>query len=71
MVVNYGLNQVRFPAPLRSGGTVHAGAQLISAEPAGGGLQVVMAVTVQADGADKPCCVAESVSRLYRSGGSA
>src|SRR6478736_3556083 len=71
MVVNYGLNRVRFPSPLRSGATVHAGAQLISAEPGGGGLQVVMVVTIQAANADKPCCVAESVSRLYRSGGSA
>ncbi len=71
MVVNYGLNKVRFPSPLRSGATVHGGARLISAEPAGGALQVVMAVTVQAEGVDKPCCVAESVSRLYPSGGSA
>src|SRR4029079_12854141 len=47
MAVNYGLNKVRFPAPLRSGSTVHATGQLRSAEPLdGGALQVVTAVTV-------------------------
>jgi acyl dehydratase len=69
MVVNYGLNRVRFPSPLRSGSTVRATSRLLSAEPAGGALQLVSEVIVRADGADKPCCVAESVSRLYLSEG--
>ena len=65
MVVNYGLDRVRFPAPLRSGSIVQASAELTSVEPVAGALQVVMTVTVQAEGAAKPCCVAASVSRLY------
>ncbi|HWB34419.1 MAG TPA: MaoC/PaaZ C-terminal domain-containing protein, partial [Rugosimonospora sp.] len=65
MAVNYGLNRVRFPAPLRVGSTVRAGAQLVSVEPVAGGYQIVMTVTVSADGAPKPCCVAETVTRLY------
>ncbi len=65
MIVNYGLNRVRFPAPLRSGSTVRATAVLSAAEPVTGGIQTVLTVTVLADGAEKSCCVAESVSRLY------
>lgn len=65
MAVNYGLDRVRFPAPLRSGSVVHASAELMSVEPVAGAVQVVMTVTVQAEGAPKPCCVAASVSRLY------
>ena len=65
MAVNYGLNRVRFPAPLLSGSLVQASAELTSVEPVAGALQVVMTVTVQAEGAAKPCCVAASVSRLY------
>jgi acyl dehydratase len=67
MGVNYGLNKVRFPAPLRVGSPVRATAQLLSAEPVPGGYQLVTRVTVSADGADKPCCVAETVTRLYPS----
>lgn len=65
MTVNYGVNRVRFPAPLHSGSTVHATAVLSSAEPVPGGIQTVLTVTVQADDAEKPSCVAESVSRIY------
>ena len=65
MVVNYGLNRVRFPAPLRSGSTVRATAQIASAEEFPGGWQVVAVITVVPDGNEKPCCVAESVSHLY------
>jgi len=66
MAVNYGLNRVRFPAPVPTGATVRAGARLLSAEEvSGGALQVVNEVTVEREGGDKPCCVAETVSRLY------
>jgi acyl dehydratase len=65
MGVNYGLNRVRFPSPLRSGSTVHATARIDSVDEIPGGVQVVAAVTVIAEGSDKPCCVAESVSRLF------
>ncbi len=64
MAVNYGLNKVRFPAPLPSGSSIRATAVISQVEEVPGGLQVVMTVSVVADGASKPCCVAESVSRL-------
>jgi acyl dehydratase len=65
MGVNYGLNRVRFPAPLRCGGRVRCAARVASVEPAPGGVQLVMTVTLEAEGAGKPCCVAETVTRLY------
>ena len=65
MAINYGLNKVRFPAPLRVGSQVRAAVELVSVEPVAGGYQLVARVTVTADGSDKPCCVAETVSRLY------
>ena len=65
MVLNYGLDRVRFPAPLRSGSTVSATAVLGAAVAVAGGWQLVTTVTVLAGGAVKPCCVAESVSRIY------
>jgi acyl dehydratase len=65
MGVNYGLNRVRFPSPVPSGSTVHATSRIDSVEEFPGGVQVVATITVAAEGSDKPCCVAESVSRLY------
>jgi acyl dehydratase len=65
MAINYGLNRVRFPAPLRVGSAVRATAVISAVEPVPGGYQLVTTVTVTADGADKPCCVAETVSRYY------
>ncbi|MET8281580.1 MaoC family dehydratase [Micromonospora sp. NPDC005174] len=66
MGVNYGLNRVRFPAPLRVGAAVRASAVIAEVSPVSGGVQMVTAVTVHSDGGDKPVCVAETVSRLYR-----
>ncbi|GAA0803059.1 MaoC family dehydratase [Spirilliplanes yamanashiensis] len=65
MALNYGLNRVRFPAPLPSGASVRATAEVVSLEPAGGAVQLVMRVTVHSDRGEKPVCVAETVSRLY------
>jgi acyl dehydratase len=68
MAINYGVNKVRFPAPLPSGSTVRAGVELVEVtDVAGtpGAVQVVARVSVEAQGAPKPCCVAETVSRLY------
>lgn len=65
MGVNYGLNKVRFPSPVRSGSAVSATLRIDSVEDFPGGAQVVATVTVAAEGNDKPCCVAESVSRFY------
>ena len=57
--------RARSPAPLRVGSQVRAAVELASMEPVAGGYQLVARVTVTADGSDKPCCVAETVSRLY------
>ncbi|GLY22843.1 MaoC family dehydratase [Micromonospora sp. NBRC 101691] len=65
MGVNYGLNRVRFPAPLRVGGAVRASATVVGVSPVEGGAQAVVSVTVHADTGGKPVCVAETVSRLY------
>jgi acyl dehydratase len=66
MAINYGLNRVRFPAPVPTGSLVRAGARLASVEDvAGGGVQMVSEVTVEREGGTKPCCVAETVSRLH------
>jgi acyl dehydratase len=65
MGVNYGCNKVRFPAPVRVDSRVRAGAELVSVEEAAGGLQLVNRVTIEVEGAEKPSCVAETVSRLY------
>jgi acyl dehydratase len=62
--VNYGWNKVRFPAPVPAGSRVRAKAEVVSVEEVGGGWwQVVTRFTVELEGSDKPCCVADSVGR--------
>ncbi|MEU8007667.1 dehydratase [Catellatospora sp. NPDC049111] len=63
--VNYGVNRVRFPAPIPVGAQVRLTARIAEVEPVDGGVQLVAQLTVRADGEDKPCCVAETVSRIY------
>jgi acyl dehydratase len=65
MGINYGLNRVRFPSPLPTGSNLRAGVRLLSVEDVQGGVQVVNEVTLERDGGDKPCCVAETVARYY------
>ena len=65
MSVNYGLNKVRFPAPVPAGSRLRAQLTLQSYEPIKGGAQLVTLVTVEREGGDKPVCVAETVSRRY------
>ncbi|MET3806597.1 acyl dehydratase [Nakamurella sp. UYEF19] len=65
MAVNYGLNKVRFPSPLPTGSSVVASAVISEVTPiAEGIIQVVLTVSITAEGAKKPCCVAESVGRF-------
>ncbi|WP_117212825.1 MaoC family dehydratase [Allorhizocola rhizosphaerae] len=67
MGVNYGLNRVRFPAPVPVGSRVRAAFELVSVDDIeGDGVQVVTKVTIERESADKPVCVAETVSRSYR-----
>ncbi|HEX5993765.1 MAG TPA: MaoC family dehydratase [Jiangellales bacterium] len=65
MGVNYGLNKVRFPAPVPVGSRVRGRVELLSVDDVPGGLQLTSRVTVERDGGDKPLCVAETVTRLY------
>jgi acyl dehydratase len=65
MGINYGVNKVRFPAPLPVDSRVRARVEVGSVEEVAGGVQLILRVTVERDGGDKPVCVAESVSRLY------
>jgi len=63
--VNYGWNKVRFPAPVPAGSRVRATAEIISLDDVGGGwYQQVTRFTVEVEGNDKPCCVADSVGRI-------
>ena len=65
MGVNYGLNKVRFPAPVPVGSKVRARVTLKDVEEVTGGLQSTVAVTVEREGGDKPVCIAEWVTRAY------
>jgi acyl dehydratase len=63
--LNYGLNRVRFPAPLPVGEKVRMRAKLIALEEIPGGAQITTELTFERDGGEKPVCVAESLSRVY------
>jgi len=65
MGLNYGLNKVRFPAPLPVDSRVRGRWLLAACEPIDGGVQLSWAVTVEAEGGAKPVCVAEFLVRAY------
>lgn len=65
MGVNYGLNKVRFPAPVPVGSRLRGHFRLTAFEPIEGGAQITMEVTMEREGSAKPVCVAESLSRRY------
>ena len=64
MAVNYGLNKVRFPAPVPAGSRLRAGAELISLLPGANGAQATSRVTAEIDGSARPACVAEWLALL-------
>jgi acyl dehydratase len=65
MGVNYGLNRVRFPAPVPSGSRLRGRFKLLAYEPIEGGAQMTVEVTMEREGSSKPVCVAESVARRF------
>ena len=65
MGVNYGLNKVRFPAPVPVGSRLRARIKLLTVDDIPGGAQVSWEVTMEREGSDKPVCVAESIARRY------
>jgi len=65
MGVNYGLNKVRFTAPVPSGSRVRGHFKLLKFERLEGGAQLTYEVRMEREGSDKPVCIAESVARRY------
>ena len=56
---------LRFPAPVPVGSKIRAGIKILTVEDIPGGGHIVNEVTIERDGGDKPCCVAETVARYY------
>lgn len=65
MVVNFGLNQVRFPYPVKSGSRVRARTRLVGLVPMKRSIEVVSEVSIEVENSRRPACVAETVLRLY------
>jgi acyl dehydratase len=66
VTVNYGLNRVRFPAPVPVGSRVRASFRIVEVQPVDGGEQARIAATIEREGDPKPVCVAELVFRFLR-----
>jgi acyl dehydratase len=64
--VNYGLNRVRFVSPVRAGSNIRARIVLQTLKEVPNGMEAVFNATVEVEGGEKPCCVAEWVVRYYR-----
>jgi acyl dehydratase len=65
MAINYGMNRMRFVAPVPAGSRIRARFMLVSVEDASGSVQVTWQVTIDREHSDKPCCVAEWIVRYY------
>jgi len=65
MGINYGLNRVRFVSPVPAGARIRGRFTLATVEEIKGGVQSTWNVTVEREGSDKPCCVAEWLVRYY------
>jgi acyl dehydratase len=63
--INYGLNRVRFPAPVRAGEKIRARIRLQSCKELPDSVEAIYEITIEAEGAEKPCCVAEWILRYY------
>lgn len=66
LVVNYGVNRVRFPAPVRVGSSIRGSIGIGAVEEVAGGVQVEYRYAVEVEGSPKPACVAEILFRYYR-----
>jgi acyl dehydratase len=63
--INCGLNRVRFPAPVRAGEKIRARVRLQSCRELPDSVEAVFGITIETEGAEKPCCVAEWILRYY------
>jgi acyl dehydratase len=69
MAINYGLNRVRFPSAVRAGSRIRARIVLQSIRELPDATEAIYAITIESQGAEKPCCVAEWLARYYRQRG--
>ena len=65
MGVNYGCDKVRFPAPVPVGSRVRGGGEVLSADEVKGGVQVVVRITVEVEGSERPACIIDTISRFF------
>jgi acyl dehydratase len=65
MAINYGMNRMRFVAPVPAGSRIRARFTPVSVEDASGSVQVTWQATIDREHSDKPCCVAEWIVRYY------
>ena len=65
MGVNYGTNKVRFPAAVKVGARIRGRAQVLEATDVPGGVQIVVRVTIEIEGGERPACVADTISRFF------
>ncbi|MBI4558593.1 MAG: MaoC family dehydratase [Candidatus Hydrogenedentes bacterium] len=66
LAINYGLNKLRFPAPVPVGKSLRLRVSLLSIEPIPGGIQITVNMVIEVEGNRKPVCVAEALFRYYR-----
>ncbi|HYL86894.1 MAG TPA: MaoC family dehydratase [Candidatus Angelobacter sp.] len=66
LTINYGLNRVRFPSPVRESSRIRGRFTLLSLQDHGEACEAVILCSIECEGNDKPCCVAEWVVRYYR-----
>jgi acyl dehydratase len=66
LAVNYGLNRVRFPAPVREGSKIRGRFRLLSFKELADAYEAIFECSVECEGSDKPCCVAEWIVRYYK-----
>ena len=64
--INYGLDRVRFPAPVFEGSKIRGHGQLVSVQPIAGGIQTTTRITVESSAGDKPVAVADILTRFVR-----
>jgi acyl dehydratase len=64
--INYGIDRLRFPAPVLVGGRVRVVGEVLSVTEVAGGFQVAPRVTFEIEGGTKPACVVDMVLRYYR-----
>lgn len=65
MGVNYGTNKVRFPDAVKVGARIRGRAQVLEATDVSGGVQIVVRVTIEIEGGERPACVADTISRFF------